>query len=91
MSTDTAADQPQDESLEDLRAKTASRAADFTIEDEANQLEDLELPGADLSHEELVVQMLPKQDNEFTCRSCFLVRHRSQRATPGDDTCHDCA
>jgi ribosomal protein L37AE/L43A len=28
----------------------------------------------------LTVQILPAQADEFTCSSCFLVRHRSQIA-----------
>ena len=39
-----------------------------------------ELPGADLSHEELAVEVKPRQEDEFTCMSCFLVHHRSQLA-----------
>ena len=60
-------------------------------------LESLDLPGADLSAlsaEELSVQVLPKQSDEFTCAGCFLVRHRSQIAEQranGDAYCYDCA
>ena len=54
--------------------------------------EAFELPGADLSHEELTVRVLPKQADEFTCASCFLVKHRSQLAETrgGLDYCVDC-
>ena len=48
--------------------------------DEAEQAEGFELPGADLSGEELSVRVLPRQADEFTCSRCFLVRHRSQVA-----------
>jgi hypothetical protein len=56
----------------------------------------LELPGADLSSlsgEELTVRVLPKQDDEFTCSSCFLVHHRSRlaRHRNGQFICRDCA
>ena len=37
-----------------------------------------ELPGADLSDLELDVVVLPAQEDEFTCVSCFLVKHQSQ-------------
>lgn len=47
-------------------------------EDEAEAAEGFELPGADLSNEELSVLVLPRQADEFTCGSCFLVKHRSQ-------------
>ncbi len=49
-------------------------------EDETEAADSFELPGADLSGEELTVQILPAQADEFTCSSCFLVRHRSQIA-----------
>ena len=50
-----------------------------------------ELPGADLSHEELAVEVRPRQDDEFTCMSCFLVHHRSQLADAKRLICKDCA
>ncbi len=52
----------------------------------------MELPGADLSNEELAVRVLPKQADEFTCMSCFLVHHRSQLAGEknGQPVCRDC-
>ena len=50
-------------------------------------------PGADLSGEELTVKVLPKQADEFTCSSCFLVHHRSRLAASkgGQFVCRDCA
>ncbi|CAM5708113.1 dUTPase OS=Streptomyces antimycoticus OX=68175 GN=SANT12839_069290 PE=4 SV=1 [Streptomyces antimycoticus] len=38
--------------------------------------------------------MLPRQADEFTCMSCFLVHHRSQLAAEtknGQPICRDCA
>jgi hypothetical protein len=54
--------------------------------------EGYELPGADLSGEELLVRVLPPQPDEFTCASCFLVRHRSQVAREKDGLkyCMEC-
>ena len=48
---------------------------------------------ADLSHEELTVAVIPQQADEFTCASCFLVKHRSQVAKEVDGLiyCVDCA
>ncbi|WP_457205527.1 DUF4193 domain-containing protein [Nocardioides sp. P5_C9_2] len=60
-------------------------------EDETELAESYELPGADLSHEVLSVEVTPKQNDEFTCTSCFLVQHESRRAAPGVDVCRDCA
>jgi hypothetical protein len=61
--------------------------------DETELAESLELPGADLSNEELAVQVLPRQADEFTCSKCFLVHHRSQLAQERDGLpiCRDCA
>jgi hypothetical protein len=52
-----------------------------------------ELPGADLSAEELSVRVIPKRADEFTCSSCFLVQHRSRLAGDKDGQliCADCA
>ena len=61
--------------------------------DEAELNENLELPGADLSGEELTVRAVPQQADEFTCSSCFLVHHRSRLAGErnGQPICRDCA
>ena len=44
------------------------------------------------SLEELTVRVLPRQSDEFTCASCFLVKSQSQLAeTKGDlKYCVDC-
>lgn len=83
-------DEPDDTSLEQLRATSASHKRATLVEDEANLHENLELPGADLSGEELSVRILPPQRDEFTCTRCFLVTHHSQRAHAGIDVCRDC-
>ena len=61
--------------------------------DESESAENFELPGADLSGEELSVRVIPKQADEFTCSSCFLVHHRSRLASEknGRMICTDCA
>jgi hypothetical protein len=60
--------------------------------DESDLADSFELPGADLSNEELLVQIVPVQKDEFTCMSCFLVHHRSQlaREKDGKKYCKDC-
>lgn len=60
--------------------------------EEVELAEGYELPGADLSGEELQIEILPAQADEFTCSSCFLVRHRSQlaREMDGQLFCKDC-
>lgn len=60
-------------------------------EDETDLAESYELPGADLSDEVLSVEVTPRQTDEFTCTSCFLVQHQCRRASQVVDLCADCA
>jgi hypothetical protein len=82
-----------EDSLEELKARRAEKSASTVDEDEADAAEGFELPGADLSGEELSVQVLPKQADEFMCSTCFLVHHRSQLASDagGVLVCTECA
>jgi hypothetical protein len=86
-------DELGEDSLEELKARRAEAQSSSVDVDETDFNENLELPGADLSNEELTVRVLPKQEDEFTCSSCFLVQHRSRlAATKGDSLyCRDCA
>ncbi len=82
-----------EDSIEELKARRLDKNSGKVDEDEVEAAESFELPGADLSHEELSVQVLPRQEDEFTCSRCFLVHHRSQLATSkkGVLICSDCA
>ena len=82
-----------EESIEELKARRHDKNSGKVDEDETEAAESFELPGADLSHEELAVEVMPRQDDEFTCMSCFLVHHRSQLASSknGQLICRDCA
>lgn len=99
MATDYDVPRKQDEdlssdSIEELKAQRNQQQASQVDEDETAVAEGFELPGADLSNEELSVRVLPKQNDEFTCSECFLVRHRSQMspdASPDHPVCTDCA
>ena len=73
-------EEQNEESYEELNARRSEMQSGAVDEDENSAAESFELPGADLSNEELNVVVLPAQDDEFTCASCFLVRHRSQIA-----------
>jgi uncharacterized protein DUF4193 len=86
-------DDVNEDSLEELKARRADKQASTVDVDEAELAESLELPGADLSGEELSVRVLPRQADEFTCSRCFLVHHRSQLASEsgGQLVCRDCA
>ena len=85
-------DEQKEESLETRRLTAGEDKTSGKVdEDETELAETYELPGADLSHESLDVEVTPRQADEFTCTSCFLVQHESRRATPGVDVCRDCA
>jgi hypothetical protein len=86
-------DESPGESLEALQASRGTSAQTAVIDlDENDTAEGIDLPGADLSSEELTVVVVPEQSDEFTCGSCFLVRHRSQIALEknGLKYCKDC-
>lgn len=59
--------------------------------DQADGL-DKDGPGGEFIPEELTVQVIPQANDEFTCYSCFLVRHRSQiaREKEGHAYCIEC-
>jgi hypothetical protein len=86
-------DDVNEDSLEELKARRADKQTSSVDVDETEAAENLELPGADLSNEELSVRVLPRQADEFTCSRCFLVHHRSQLASDkgGQLICRDCA
>lgn len=81
------------DSIEELKSRRNDKNAAVVDEDETEAAEGFELPGADLSGEELAVRVLPRQADEFTCSQCFLVHHRSQLAHEEDGmpVCTECA
>lgn len=98
MATDYDAPRKQDEelredSLEQLKARRPDQQSGVVDEDEVEAAEGFELPGADLSNVELSINVIPAQDDEFTCSQCFLVHHRSQLAYEEDGllVCTECA
>ena len=81
MATDYDAPRKNDdesESIEALKERVPDAAAASIDADDADNPGSFELAGADLSDLELDVVVLPPQADEFTCVSCFLVKHRSQ-------------
>ena len=86
-------DDLESDSLDELPVGRAdARTAVLDLED-SDPVDSIDLPGADLSGEELTVRVVPKQADEFTCSSCFLVFHRSRLARDTNPTmvCADCA
>ena len=82
-----------EESLEELKARRADAKSGQVDIDEEEEAQNIELPGADLSGEELAVRVVPRQENEFTCSKCFLIHHSSQLAkgTGATAVCRECA
>jgi hypothetical protein len=75
----------QENSLEALQSANAPDARSVVQElDEAEGLDGAGVPGGEFIAEELTVQVIPQAEDEFTCYSCFLVRHRSQIARQKD-------
>lgn len=86
-------DDVADESLDAIAARR--READVAVldVDDGDAVDSVDLPDMDLSGEELTVRVIPKQEDEFTCSSCFLVQHHSRLALQSGDrmVCADCA
>jgi hypothetical protein len=83
----------QDSSLEALQSAKAPDAKSVIMElDEADGLDNVSVPGGEFVAEELIVQVIPQAADEFTCWSCFLVRHKSQlaREKNGHSYCIEC-
>ena len=81
MATDYDAPRKTDdesESIEAIKDRVPDAASASIDNDDADNPGSFELAGADLSDLELDVVVLPPQADEFTCISCFLVKHRSQ-------------
>jgi hypothetical protein len=89
-------DESEDLSLDALKSRRSDAQSGAIDVDETDFNEALELPGADLSglsEDELTMRVQPKQADEFTCSSCFLVHHRNRiaRESHGKILCRDCA
>lgn len=83
----------QDKSAIRELGPTLQGPATAVVDEDPNDVAFFELPGADLSGEELSVTVIPQRADEFTCSSCFLVQHRSRlrSSNSGVLICADCA
>ena len=100
---DTGDDEPrkptedEDEELEDDSGEESldQLIAKKTLEDEGDDDAEEESVLADQGEEQvtgtLPSNVKPKQSSEFTCRSCFLIKHHSQLANKKRMLCKDCA
>ena len=86
-------DDMTEDSLQELQARRMDQSSSTIDMDPDDTAESVELPGADLSNEDLSVRVIPRQADEFTCSRCFLVHHRSQLAEErgGQLVCRECA
>lgn len=84
-------DDPGNNGIEELKTRRTETAGFLDDLDEGDH-GPIELPGAELSDEELSVKVLLRQPDEFTCTSCYLVVHRSRlaRHTRNESVCQDC-
>ena len=82
MATDYDAPRKTDDdsadSIEALKERVPDKMSGVVDVEDADNPGSFDLPGADLSDVEMDVVVLPAQADEFTCMSCFLVKHRSQ-------------
>ena len=83
----------QESSLEALKSANAPDALSVIRElDAPDDADALGVPGGESVAENLPIQVTPQAADEFTCHSCFLVRHRSQlaREHEGHQYCREC-
>ncbi|HLN15914.1 MAG TPA: DUF4193 family protein [Acidimicrobiales bacterium] len=77
-------EEPDDEDVEaslDVILKERLVVEDEPEDEELTDVED---------RTEMTERVLPKQPDEFVCRSCFLVKHPSQLADKKKMLCRDC-
>lgn len=77
-----------DDVEEPLDVLLHERTTSDRLEEEANELEDDELEPDERGDGS--ARVVPRRDDEFLCRSCFLVKPLSQLARGEKDLCRDC-
>jgi hypothetical protein len=95
MATDYDAPRKTDddtESIQALQERTPDKLSSAIDVDESEN-PSFELGGADLADLDLDVVVLPPQEDEFTCVSCFLVKYQAQfdHETKLGPICVECA
>jgi Domain of unknown function (DUF4193) len=89
-------EEPDETENEAPAAEEAETSLDEIIAKKADEPAAEEAEGdAVVSREErveaLTVKVVPQQPTEFTCKNCYLVKHRSQLADKKRMFCRDCA
>lgn len=91
MATDYDAPRKNDDettSIEEIKEGTAAPVHASSDMDEDGG--GVAFMGAEAIPDELDVVVVPKQQDEFTCMSCFIVKHRSQLARGSKTICNEC-
>jgi hypothetical protein len=93
LATDYDAPRKNDDDTESLEAikesEGTSASSDVDADDHADSFS---IP--EVTREEQDVVVVPKQEDEFTCSECFIVKHHSQKAKKNGEygpVCVDCA
>src|SRR5256885_16005584 len=76
-------DELTEDSLQELQARRMDKSSSTIDLDPDDVSESLELPGADLSNEELAIRVIPRQADEFTCSRYYLGHIPRQLAEAG--------
>jgi hypothetical protein len=79
-----------EDSLEEIITRKPEQPVGVA-EDENDLAFEMELVPDDELADVVEIRPVPKQQNEFTCKSCFLVKHVSQLADRKKELCRDCA
>ena len=76
-----------------LEGLKAAESDNNGMDDDGEIVESFQPPTVDLTGEELNVEVVPRQEDEFTCGSCFLVQSnkRYSHDEDGQPICKDCA
>lgn len=95
MATDYDAPRKNDddtESLEAIKDRIPESTTASSDVDDADHSDSFAIP--EVANEELDVVVVPKQEDEFTCSECFIVKHHSQKARKDGQygpVCVDCS
>lgn len=81
-------EEPGEASLDEILTK---KPEERPVPEEEEEEESILALGRDEPIETLSVKVVPQQPTEFTCRKCYLVKHRSQLADKKRMYCRDCA
>ncbi|MBJ7280841.1 MAG: DUF4193 domain-containing protein [Rhodoluna sp.] len=95
MATDYDAPRKNDddtESLEAIKDRIPEGTTASSDVDDADHSDSFAIP--EVANEEHDVVVVPKQDDEFTCSECFIVKHHSQKTRKDGQygpVCVDCS